>query len=78
MKGQLNTNISLNGILSTSNSLNGSIRYYDEYQDTYTITPSTEAQTIETKNKLLADNLTINPIPYVEEQNDYGMTIYIG
>ena len=36
---------------------------YTEYNGTTTITPSTEIQTLNTNNKLLKNNLTINAIP---------------
>lgn len=38
------------------------------YEGEYTFTPTQEAQTIEIKNKVALDNITINPIP-----NNYGL-----
>lgn len=38
------------------------------YEGEYTFVPTQEAQTIEIKNKVALDNITINPIP-----NNYGL-----
>lgn len=43
------------------------------YTGTTEFTPSQEAQTIETANKVLLENITINPIP-----NNYGLVTWNG
>lgn len=49
-----------------------------EYGGSYVITPSVSAQTIGTAEKKLVANLTINPIPLVEVDNESGVTAVIG
>lgn len=43
------------------------------YEGEYTVTPTTEAQTLETKNKRMTGNVTINPIP-----SNYGLITWNG
>ena len=43
------------------------------YEGSYEITPSAEAQTIQTKNLRMTDDLVINPIP-----NNYGLITWNG
>ena len=43
------------------------------YDGPYEITPSTETQTLATDNLLMADNVTINPIP-----SNYGLITWNG
>lgn len=50
----------------------------DPYTGSYTITPKVDEQTMETRNKLMQDNITIKAIPYYETDNDLGTTICIG
>lgn len=49
------------------------------YDGEYVVTPKpfTE-QTLETKEKLMADDITVLAIPYYETSNISGITIYIG
>ncbi len=49
-----------------------------DYEGEYEVTPSIEAQTLNTKNKTMRDDLEINKIPYYDVANQYGRTIYIG
>ena len=35
----------------------------ETYQGEYEFTPTTETQTVQTANKMLLENITINPIP---------------
>ena len=51
----------------------GNLAYYD---GAYTVTPSRETQTLETAGKYLNDNITINPIPYEETENQSGGTTF--
>lgn len=44
-----------------------------KYDGDYTITPSSEVQTMLTKNLLMTDNVTINPIP-----SNYGLITWNG
>ena len=43
------------------------------YEGEYTVTPSQEAQTLETKDLRMTGNVTINPIP-----NNYGLITWNG
>lgn len=45
----------------------------DPYAGEYTVTPTTETQTLLTKNLRMTDNVTINPIP-----NNYGLITWNG
>ena len=44
-----------------------------DYDGPYRVTPSDETQVLETRNKLLDGDITINPIP-----NNYGLITYNG
>ena len=43
------------------------------YEGDYTVTPSAETQTLDTRNLRMTDNITINPIP-----NNYGLITWNG
>ena len=45
----------------------------DPYEGNYTVTPSAETQTLDTRNLRMTDNITINPIP-----NNYGLITWNG
>lgn len=48
------------------------------YDGDYEVTPKTYGQTLETANKKMADDVTINAIPYFETSNESdGKTVYI-
>lgn len=52
---------------------------YEEYNGEYEITPTVEAQTLLTANKLMTKNLLIKEIPYAEVTNSTnGTTVTIG
>ena len=49
------------------------------YKGTYEVTPQVQAQTLETKNLIMDDDLTIKKIPYYMTTNlSNGYTVYIG
>ena len=49
------------------------------YEGSYSVTPAVEEQTLETKEKLMTDNVTIQEIPYYDTSNNAGgTTAYIG
>lgn len=51
----------------------------DVYDGEYVVTPIPyDAQTLETKNKVMANDVTVLAIPYYETSNISGITIYIG
>lgn len=45
----------------------------DPYTGSYTVTPSSVTQTLDTANKTMATNVTINPIP-----SNYGLITWNG
>ncbi len=50
-----------------------------EYTGTYTVTPTTSSQTLNTANRLLKDDVKIEAIPYSAVSNNTGgTTIIIG
>lgn len=46
---------------------------YDYYEGEYTVTPTRETQTLDTKDLILTDNVTVNPIP-----PEYGLITWNG
>lgn len=81
--GRLTTTINLTGVFNTNTNINGTVingegisRSY--YNGSYEATPQTTAQTLELKDKIATDNIIIDSIPYREENNQYGKTVYIG
>lgn len=49
------------------------------YTGDYIVTPTFEEQTLETNNKKMNDNITVNKIPVKEESNlSGGITLTIG
>lgn len=50
---------------------------WPEYGGAYEITPAVEAQTLETANKLMTDDLTVRAVPYYQTSNITGDTVYI-
>lgn len=50
----------------------------EQYEGDYTITPKVEEQKMQTKNKMMKDNVTIERIPFHEFSNETGTTVVIG
>lgn len=73
---------SLNGTLSEELGFTGSLSVTTEpesFDGNYEVTPKAfESQTLETKDKLMKENITIKEIPYWESSNQSGgKTAYI-
>lgn len=66
------------GYLLEQVNINVNVPTGEEYGGEYTIIPSIEEQSMNTKDKLLKENVTIEPIPYYETSNESGKTVYIG
>ena len=50
-----------------------------EYSGAYEVIPKTEAQTLQTKDKKMIDDVSVHAIPYYEVGNDAdGTTVIIG
>lgn len=82
LSGEISAGTSLRGKLSGSGALSGIIcitQEYDAYTGEYKVVPQAfRAQTLETANKLLHNNMIISEIPYFETGNDSGgITAYI-
>lgn len=43
------------------------------YEGSYTVTPGQEAQVLETRGKIMTENVTVNPIP-----QNYGLVTWNG
>lgn len=82
INGSISSDGALTGTLTTSGVLSGDLSMestsYQTYGGSYDITPSTESQTLNTMNKVMADDVLVREIPYFETSNEYGKTIYIG
>lgn len=51
---------------------------YDVYDGQYEVTPSAHNSIVlETREKLMADDVTVLKIPYYETSNESGLTVYI-
>ena len=48
------------------------------YSGAYEVIPKTVAQTLETKDKKMKDNVSVLAIPYFEVSNTDGTTVIIG
>ena len=48
------------------------------YEGSAEATPGLEAQTLPTRNTILAEDIEIAAIPYREVANEYGTTVIIG
>lgn len=59
--------------ISTSTQITRDFVDRDPYTGAYEITPSEETQTLETENKRMTGNVTINPIP-----SNYGRIAWNG
>ena len=59
--------------ISTSSQITRDFVDRDPYTGAYEVTPSGETQTLETYNKRMTGNVTINPIP-----NNYGRIAWNG
>ena len=77
LTGKLSLVGALSGTLTPSITIKGSIMKnpnpYDFYDGAYTVTPTISAQTLSTKELVLTQNITINPIP-----SNYGLITWNG
>lgn len=51
---------------------------YEPYSGEYIVIPKPIEQILETKDKHMADDVTVREIPYYEVSNISGVTVYIG
>ena len=45
---------------------------YEVYEGSYKVTPSVSSQTLDTSNKLMQSDVTVEKIPYAEVTNNSG------
>ena len=51
---------------------------YEHYEGAYVISPKVTPQLMETKDKVMDDDVSIKEIYFNETENDYGYTVQIG
>lgn len=77
LAGTLSASPGLSGSLSAAGSLSGMLSQfqgdYQPYTGAYEVTPGTEAQTLQTADRYMSQNVTINPIP-----SNYGLVTWDG
>ena len=49
----------------------------ERFAGPYEVTPKVDAQTLHTKDKTMAEDLTVLAVPYYEMDNQTGTTIFI-
>lgn len=76
LQGNIKQDISLQGKLRYSSYIINDAEIYDGEYDI--IPKAFEEQELETKDKILKDNVKVREIPYFETSNIYGDTVYIG
>lgn len=50
----------------------------ETYEGDYTVIPKITEQEMQTKNKMMKDNITVQQIPFHEFSNEAGTTVVIG
>lgn len=72
LSGKINAAITFTGVMSKP------IGYVD-YDGSYEVTPKVSAQSLQTKDKHLTDDIKIKSIPFFNAGNETGgSTVYIG
>lgn len=51
---------------------------YEAYKGSYSVTPKVYEQYLDTTNKIMKDDVTVEAIPYYETSNMKGTTVIIG
>lgn len=81
LSGILQTESSVSGKLTAEIEIKGSLVLpigYEDYAGPYSVKPKTEPQSLATADRYLAQDVTIDAIPYYEVSNQNGKTIIIG
>ena len=74
-------------IYNKSHTLQGNVRIatktyihdrYPDYTGEYSVKPTVEGQILPTEHTSMHSDMTIEPIPYHEVSNEYGITVSIG
>lgn len=85
IEGQVSLSVPIDGYSSLNTTIDGQGNAIfvtkasdaDYYDGDYVITPRVDEQILQTREKLMADNVTVKEIPYYETSNINGTTIYI-
>lgn len=82
VSGKIVSQVNLTGRITFSGNLIGHIYMpngFEDYIGDYQVTPKVESQSLQTKDKHMVDDVTINAIPYFDVSNEAGgNTVYIG
>ncbi len=74
--------VTLVGKITSTKTLTGVISKpigYEDYDGSYEVTPKVSAQSLQTKDKHLTDDIKIKSIPFFNTGNETGgSTVYIG
>lgn len=78
IKGTLSSPATIRGALATAPTIIGDLTIPkmlmpDIYEGPFTVTPSAQAQVLDTAEKYLTDSITVGPIP-----NNYGLITWDG
>ena len=79
--GEIRSEGTLSGSIVSEGALRGSLSMpigYEDYPGPYTVTPKVGSQSLNTADKHMVRDVTIEPIPYYEVSNQNGKTIIIG
>lgn len=68
--------ISITGVVGYP--INVIVPEYPQYEGDYEVTPAKRDLVLETKEKLMVDDITVHPTPASEVSNVYGTTFTIG
>lgn len=83
LSGTLTSPGTISGSLSGSKTISGELTIPSavlppSYEGEYEVIPKAyESQTLETKDKLMEDNVFIFSVPYFQTSNEHGDTVYI-
>lgn len=79
LTGKITPKASLVGIISKAKVYYDGYSTHETYEGKYEVTPKVEEQCLETKDKLMKDNVNIKSIPFFSVSNETGgNTVYIG
>ena len=74
IKGSITTKEKISGFVNV-----GGMIQQESYDGSYEVTPTIGQQILQTKNKMMVNDLTIKSIPYSESDNSAGgITVTIG
>lgn len=84
--GKIITTPNLQGSIKQNSHLQGKLNYSsyeiynaEKYEGEYNITPlAFQQQELETKNRILEENVIVREVPFFEVSNTEGTTVYIG